>query len=178
LWFCSSSFVALLAGYGIVGGLNGTERERFSSPIDAISKVAFGVFIPLYFGMIGYHLVFGQGFPLIMLLVFLVASSAVSILSAGAAAWLAGFRQLDILNIAITINARGGPGIVLASVAFDSGIISAAFYTTLVITAIVTSQAAGTWLQFVISRRWPLLSADTEVAWLPRDPATILRQHR
>jgi hypothetical protein len=41
-------FAALLAGYGIVGGLYGTQRERFSTPIDAISKVSFGVFVPIY----------------------------------------------------------------------------------------------------------------------------------
>ena len=41
-----------LAGYGIVGGLYGTQRERFSAPIDAISKVSFGVFVPIYFGII------------------------------------------------------------------------------------------------------------------------------
>lgn len=67
------------------------------------------------------------------------------------------------MNLAITTNARGGPGIVLASVAFDAGIISAAFYTTLVLTAIFTSQAAGLWLRFVLSRGWPLLSTDVEV---------------
>jgi hypothetical protein len=38
-------------------------------------------------------------------------------------------------NIALTTNAGGGPGIVLASVAYDAGIINAACYTTLVITA-------------------------------------------
>ena len=91
-----------------------------------------------------------------------------SLISVGLAAKLAGFRRLDILNLAITTNARGGPGIVLASVAFDAGIISAAFYTTLVLTAIITSQMAGLWLRFVLSRGWPLLSTDTDaVADLP-----------
>ena len=55
-------FAALLAGYGIVGGLYGSQRERFSAPIDAISKVSFGVFVPIYFGIIGYRLVFGRQF--------------------------------------------------------------------------------------------------------------------
>jgi hypothetical protein len=39
---------------------------------------------------------------------------------------------------------RGGPGIVLASVTFDAGIISSRFYTTLVVAAVLTSQIAGT----------------------------------
>ena len=57
-----------------------------------------------------------------------------------------------------TTNARGGPGIVLASVAFDVGIISPEFYTTLVLAAVLTSQAAGAWLDYVLRKGWPLLS--------------------
>jgi len=158
-------FAALLAGYGIVGGLYGTQRERFATPVDAISKVSFGVFVPIYFGIIGYRLVFGRQFSFAILLVFLVGSSLISVFSAGLAAWLGGFRGLDVFNIAITTNARGGPGIVLASVAYDAGIINAAFYTTLVLTAVITSQIAGAWLRFVLSRGWPLLSTNPEETW-------------
>jgi hypothetical protein len=52
-------------------------------------------------------------------------------------------RGLDLVNLAITTNARGGPGIVLASVAFDAGIISSKLYTTLVVAAVVTSADAS-----------------------------------
>jgi hypothetical protein len=48
---------------------------------------------------------------------------------------------------------------VLASVAFDAGIISPKFYTTLVIAAVLTSQFAGAWLDYVLRKGWPLLSA-------------------
>ena len=43
---------------------------------------------------------------------------------------------MDLINLVTTTNARGGPGIVLASVAFDAGIISPKFYTTLVLAAV------------------------------------------
>jgi hypothetical protein len=65
---------------------------------------------------------------------------------------------LDLISLAITTNARGGPGIVLASVAFDAGIISPQFYTTLVVAAVLTSQVAGAWLDFVLRKGWPLLT--------------------
>lgn len=158
-------FAALLAGYGVVGGLGGTQRDRFAAPLDAISKVSFGVFVPIYFAIIGYRLVFGRGFSFAILLIFLVGSSLISIFSAGLAARMGGFRGLDVFNIAITTNARGGPGIVLASVAYDAGIINAAFYTTLVITAVVTSQMTGAWLRFVLGKGWPLLSTNPEETW-------------
>ena len=72
---------------------------------------------------------------------------------------------------AITANARGGPGIVLASVALDAGIISPRFYTTLVIAAVLTSQIAGAWLDYVLRKGWPLLTRDTsnESAFVPAE---------
>lgn len=169
-------FAALLAGYGIVGGIHGTERKRFAVPIDSIAKMSFGFFIPIYFGIVGYKLVFGREFSMTVLLVFFFASSVIAIFSSALAARLGGFKKLDIINIAITTNARGGPGIVLASVAYDAGIINAAFYTALVITAVVTSQMCGAWLRYVLAKGWPLLSTNPEETWpacLPDNASAI-----
>jgi hypothetical protein len=60
----------------------------------------------------------------------------------------------------MAMNARGGPGIVLASVAFDAQIINASFYTTLVLVAVLTSLLAGAWLDFVLRKGWPLLAGE------------------
>jgi Kef-type K+ transport system membrane component KefB len=84
------------------------------------------------------------------------------LLSVALAGRFAGFRGLDLINLAITTNARGGPGIVLASVAFDAKIISPAFYTTLVVAAVLTSQFAGAWLECVLRHNWPLLKPSVE----------------
>jgi hypothetical protein len=73
------------------------------------------------------------------------------------------------MNLAITTNARGGPGIVLASVAFDAGIISPQFYTTLVAAAVVTSQFAGAWLDYVLRKGWPLLAPAAVKSEVARD---------
>jgi Kef-type K+ transport system membrane component KefB len=162
-------FGAFLAGYGLIGGTQGLERQRFAEPLDAVSKVAFGVFVPIYFGIIGYRLVFGHEFSLGILLAFLAGSTLLSVVSGGTAARLAGFRGMDIFNIALTTNARGGPGIVLASVAYDAGIINAAFFTTLVLSAVITSQMAGAWLRYVLSRGWPLLSTNPTETWVRSD---------
>jgi Kef-type K+ transport system membrane component KefB len=97
-----------------------------------------------------------------MLLGFLALSSSVKLLSAGLGARVAGFNLKDSLNLANALNARGGPGIVLASVAFDAGIINAVFYTTLVLVAILTSQAAGAWLDYLLRSEKPLLSGETQ----------------
>lgn len=147
-------FAAFLAGFAVVH----KKRRIFADALDAISKVSFAFFIPVYFAMVGLKLDLVHGFSLWMTLTFLVGSCIAKILSVSLAGRLAGFRGLDILNLAITTNARGGPGIVLASVAFDAGIISRTFYTTLVLAAIVTSQIAGAWLDYVLRQGWTLLT--------------------
>ena len=157
------AFAAFLAGYGVVGGTRNSEEQRFRPAIEAVTHVSGAVFIPIYFALVGYRLDFTRGFDALLLVGFLIGSTVVVLLSKGLAARLAGFRGLDIVNIALTCNARGGPGIVLASVAFDAGIINAAFFTALVLTAVLTSQACGVWLDLVLRRGWPLLAGDGPV---------------
>jgi Kef-type K+ transport system membrane component KefB len=147
-------FAAFLAGFAVVH----RKRRLFADALDAISKVAFAFFVPVYFAVVGLKLDLVRGFSLWMVAAFLLGSCLIKVLSVSFAGWCAGFRGLDLVNLAITTNARGGPGIVLASVAFEAGIISPVFYTTLVVAAVVTSQMAGSWLDFVLRKGWPLLT--------------------
>jgi Kef-type K+ transport system membrane component KefB len=147
-------FAAFLAGFAVVH----KKRRLFADALQAIGKVAFAFFVPVYFAIVGLKLDLVRGVSLWMIVAFIVGTCLVKILSVTLAGRFAGFRGLDLLNLAITTNARGGPGIVLASVAFDAGIISPQFYTTLVVAAVVTSQIAGAWLEYVLRRGWPLLS--------------------
>ena len=146
-------FAAFLAGFAVIH----KKRRLFAESLDAIGKVAFAFFVPIYFVIVGLKLDLVKGLSLSMMALFLVGSCVVKILSVSLAGRCAGFRGLDLINLAITTNARGGPGIVLASVAFEAGIISSEFYTTLVVAAVLTSQFAGAWLDFVLRRGWPLL---------------------
>lgn len=163
------AFAALLSGYGVMGGMKSTEQARFRVPMQSISDIAGYVFVPVYFALIGYRLDLSKTLDPIMLAAFMLGTSAVVFLCVGLGAKLAGMSRLDIVNLAVTQNARGGPGIVMASVAFDAGIINAPFFTTLVLTAVLTSQACGFWLDFVLRRGWPLLSGDD---LRPRTPGT------
>ena len=147
-------FAAFLAGFAVVH----KKRRLFADALDAISKVSFAFFIPVYFAIVGLKLDLVRGLSLWMIVAFIVGSCIIKTLSVSLAGKLAGFRGLDLFNLAITTNARGGPGIVLASVAFDAGIISAQFYTTLVLAAVLTSQFAGAWLDYVLRKGWPLLT--------------------
>lgn len=149
-------FAAFLAAFAVVH----KKRRLFAEALDAIGKVSFAFFIPVYFAIVGLKLDLVKEFSWELLLLFLVGTCVVKILSVSLAGRLAGFKGLDLFNLALTTNARGGPGIVLASVAFDAGIINARFYTALVLVAVITSQFAGAWLEYVLRRGWPLLSTD------------------
>jgi Kef-type K+ transport system membrane component KefB len=153
-------FAAFLAGFAVIH----KKRKLFDEALSVIGKLGFAFFIPVYFAIVGYKLDLVRGLSWAMLIAFLVASCAVKVASVALASRCAGFRGLDMLNLAITTNARGGPGIVLASVAFDAGIISAQFYTTLVLAAVLTSQFAGAWLEYVLRKGWPLLSGSRQEA--------------
>ena len=147
-------FAAFLAGFAVVH----KKRRLFAEALDSIGKVSFAFFIPAYFAIVGLKLDLIHGLSFWMMATFIVGSCVVKVLSVALAGRFAGFRGLDLVNLAITTNARGGPGIVLASVAFDAGIISPKFYTTLVVAAVLTSQMAGAWLDYVLRRGWPLLT--------------------
>jgi Kef-type K+ transport system membrane component KefB len=147
-------FAAFLAGFAVVH----KKRRLFAEALDAVGKVSFAFFIPAYFAIVGLKLDLIHGLSWWMMAAFILGSCAVKMFSVSLAGRFAGFRGLDLINLAITTNARGGPGIVLASVAFDAGIISPKFYTTLVLAAVLTSQMAGAWLDYVIRRGWPLLT--------------------
>jgi Kef-type K+ transport system membrane component KefB len=162
-------FAAFLAGYGVA-----SDRELFADALDSLGRFSFSVFIPVYFVIVGYRLDLWKSFSITVLGVFLVGACAIKLLSVGLGARLAGFRGLDILNLAIATNARGGPGIVLASVAYDAGIVNATAYTTLVLLAVLTSQAAGAWLEYVLRKGWPLFSSDS-MPTLESEPAIDVR---
>ncbi len=147
-------FAAFLAGFAVVH----KKRKIFSEALDAIGKMSFAFFIPVYFAIVGLKLDLIRGISWPMIAAFILGSCFIKIISVSLAARFAGFRGLDLLNLAITTNARGGPGIVLASVAFDAGIISPKFFTTLILAAILTSQIAGAWLDYVLRKGWPLLT--------------------
>ena len=169
----SMVFAAFLAGFAVVH----KKRRIFADALESIGKMSFAFFVPVYFAIVGLKLDLIRGVSLWMMVAFLAGSCLIKVLSVSLAGRFAGFRGLDLINLAITTNARGGPGIVLASVAFDAGIISSKFYTTLVVAAVLTSQIAGAWLEYVLRKGWPLLKplpASEAVAVSPESPSSLI----
>jgi Kef-type K+ transport system membrane component KefB len=61
--------------------------------------------------------------------------------------WSASSRWQHAVDFGLVMNARGGPGIVLASLAYAAEIIDDRLFVTLVMTSIITALVAGIWLR-------------------------------
>jgi Kef-type K+ transport system membrane component KefB len=136
-------FAALLAGMLMA---------RFSSrhlivAKERIADIAIWFFVPIYFALVGLKLDLAHEFDATLTLTFIVASTIVKLASCALAARAAGTDWAKALDYGVAMNTRGGPGIVLASVAHAAGIIDGRMFTALVLASILTSLATGIWLR-------------------------------
>ena len=119
-------------------------RER-----DALADVSFAFFIPIYFAIVGIKLDLIHHFDAPFFLGFLVFACVAKAASVYAGELLAHEERSTAASLAIAMNARGGPGIVLATTALGAGIINETFFVSLVMLSVVTSLIAGAWLERV-----------------------------
>jgi Kef-type K+ transport system membrane component KefB len=148
-------FGAFLAG--IVIGL--MPNEQFETEKRHIKEIAMAFFIPVYFAIVGLKLDLIRHFDLKFFLGFLLFSTVFESIGTLIAAKIIKKDNLSCINFAVAMNTRGGPGIVLATIAFDIGIINQTFFVTLVLIAIITSLMAGYWFKYVLRKGWNLLGA-------------------
>jgi len=145
-------FGAFLAGVAI-----GVLPASFNKEKEHVKEIALAFFTPLYFAIVGLKLDLLHHFDLKFFLFFLLFSTVFETIGTLAAAKFLKKDWLTSFNFAVAMNTRGGPGIVLATIAYDLGIISATFFVTLVLIAIFTSLLAGTWFRFVLAKGYELL---------------------
>jgi Kef-type K+ transport system membrane component KefB len=145
-------FGAFLAGIAASVG----RGPQVTQARESIKSFSFAFFIPLYFAIVGLQLDLVRHFNLLFFAWFLLFACVAKAASVYLGARLAGESPRGSRNLAVATNARGGPGIVLASVSYAAGIISQEFFASLVMLAIVTSLLAGSWLGHVVRSRQPL----------------------
>jgi Kef-type K+ transport system membrane component KefB len=145
-------FGALLAGIAA-----SAEREATGwQSLESIKAFSFAYFVPIYFAAIGLGIDLVHDLDVVFFAWFLLLACVVKSASVYLGARLSGESRAGAGNLAVATNARGGPGIVLASVTYAAGIINAEFYAALVMLAVVTSMLAGTWLAHMVRLGRPL----------------------
>ncbi len=125
-----------------------TKENTVNDRVKCISDFAFSFFVPVYFALVGiqlnliHHFSFAR-FTLFFLIAFILEGIG-TVLVLKIATKL---KNNQIINFGIAMNARGGPGIVLATVAYNYKIINVEFFTVLVLTTMFSSLIAGYWLR-------------------------------
>jgi Kef-type K+ transport system membrane component KefB len=154
-----ASYIDVGAVFGalIAGMLFGSLPQReFQEARETIRNFSMSFFVPIYFAMVGLQINFVGNMDIPLTLEYFVFSSAVVILSVWPVMRIAGHSGITSWNFSVAMTTRGGPGIVLASLAYSVGIINQIFFVTLILTALVTSLLCGAWFRFVIDRRLEL----------------------
>ncbi|WP_433474356.1 cation:proton antiporter [Spirillospora sp. CA-142024] len=150
-------FGALLAGVAMA------DPASAESPgLGLLRGFALAFFVPVYFALVGFQIDLAHDLDLLFFGWLFAAACAVKFGSVWAGARLAGRTRTWSTDFAVAMNARGGPGIVLAAVTFAAGVINATFFVALVLLSILTSQLAGVWLARSQRRGHGYLSPDLD----------------
>lgn len=138
----SIMYSALLAGL-ILRRTNKIEPEQ----MEKIKKLSLTFFIPVYFSLVGLNVDLINNFNPLRFLLFFIIASALEVGGILITLCFLNVRKQAMVNFAFSMSARGGPGIVLATVGYEYGIINLEFFTTLILTSVLSSLIAGTWLR-------------------------------
>lgn len=138
-------YSAFLVGY-VLKAIVGYNDES-KSKMDALGNFAFSFFIPIYFALVGIQLNVVNDFSFLKFAVFFVIAFGLEAVGTLSMLLFTNLTTASKINFAVTMNARGGPGIVLATVAYANGIISLEFFTVLILTTMLSSLIAGYWLR-------------------------------
>jgi len=138
----ASIFAAFLAGLIV-----GRNRDQLSANLENIRNFSFSTFIPLYFVGVGFSLDLYSGMHWMQFVQFFLLSSLVKIASIYLGSRM--YKDSNKMSLAygFALNARGGPGIVLATICYNANLISKPFFGTLVLTALLTSLVSGFYLR-------------------------------
>jgi Kef-type K+ transport system membrane component KefB len=139
-----------------------------------VKAFALVFFTPVYFAVVGLKLDLHHHFDVAFFIGFFLLCTGIKTVATAIAGRTATGDRLSTVNLVAALNARGGPGIVLASVVFDAKIIDERFFIALVLTAVVTSLFAGAWFRFVLNRGWTLLRVRAEER--PASPPGVSRE--
>lgn len=138
-------YAAFLVGY-VVKAVVGVDEET-KSRMESLGSFAFSFFIPIYFALVGIQLNLLHDFSIIRFFLFFLLAFGLEAAGTLIMLQFTDMNRKSKMNFAVTMNARGGPGIVLATVAYSYEIINIEFFTVLILTTMLSSLIAGYWLQ-------------------------------
>ena len=135
-------YSSFIAGYLIKAFVGENNNEVLK-----VKDFGFNFFIPIYFALVGIKLDIIHNFSLVRFIIFFIIAFGAEFIGTVLVMWFSKLNKKAIISLGITMNARGGPGIVLATTAYANNIISLEFFTVLIVTTMLSSTIAGYWLR-------------------------------
>lgn len=139
-------FGALLAGVAV----GFVHEDKFQNEIAHTKEISLAFFIPLYFAIVGLKMNLIHNLDINLLLFFFIFTTFFEMLGTIISSRFMKKDWLSSFNFGVAMTTRGGPGIVLATIAYDLGIINETFFITMVLNAIITSLLAGAWFRYLL----------------------------
>jgi len=139
-------YSAFIVGYAVKFLIY--NNKGYIAKIENLSDVAFSFFIPNYFALVGIQLNLIHDFSLRRFLLYFFTAFSLEFFSCFFVLQFMQMKKMAVLNFSIVMNARGGPGIVLATVGYYYKIINIEFFTVLILTTMISSAIAGYWLNY------------------------------
>jgi Kef-type K+ transport system membrane component KefB len=142
-----ASLVERLGGHGLFGAfLAGLvlSRPGTAEPVrDATRSVAVGLLAPLYFASVGLKVDLRGSFDIRLVAIVMLVACLGKVLGAGLGARLGGLGARESVAVGFALNARGAMEIVLASLAWEQGLVDERLFVALVVVALATSALAA-----------------------------------
>ena len=139
-------YSAFLVGY-IIKAIFGSDK-KVKEKISSLENIIFAFFVPVYFALVGIQLNVIHDFSIIRFIIFFIIAFGLEFIGTWGTLLLSKLSTNMKMNFAITMNARGGPGIVLATVTYAANIINLEFFTILILTTMLSSMIAGYYLRY------------------------------
>jgi Kef-type K+ transport system membrane component KefB len=147
IYFLSKLNINIMYSAFIGGYIMKVILPEENKEINKIKDFAFSLFVPIYFALVGIQLDVIHNFSLVRFILFFVIAFGLEFIGTVGVMWFTKLKKKTVISLGITMNARGGPGIVLATTAFAYNIINIEFFTVLILTTMLSSTIAGYWLR-------------------------------
>jgi Kef-type K+ transport system membrane component KefB len=130
-------------GAFLIGVALAQSSEKRHQAHEVVHQFVMSFFAPIYFVSIGLKANFIAHFDLPLVLIVLVVACVGKIVGVSFGAWIGRLSPREALAVGFGMNARGGMGMILASVALEHKVIDPRVFVALIVMALVTSLLSG-----------------------------------
>ncbi len=141
-----------LFGFFIAGIVLGEARHIHEKDRFVVNRLVYSIFVPVFFANIGLRLDFIANFDWFLVLLLSVIGIVARFVGAYAGAAWAGQPRENFQTIAISHTPGGEMHIVVAMLAYTTGLINEVVLVAIIVASLVSTIVFGFWLSLIVNR--------------------------